>query len=370
MTARHSVLRSVAVLATLLSATAAATAATSITNPLTGFTGNSTQAPTQAALAAAGFNVTSTAGNDGENDPTINFDATGAHFGLNIPGDAGRNYVRTAAADYANYSFVAEVTWVTDVMFGQAAYFGLGSAEFGEFRIADWGTPNSAVQQFLEVDPLDPVVFTLKNKNGRAVFDDGTDAPGMDLGTARLRLTYDWFSKTANFAIDLNYAGGAFTADVVSPTVHTLDLYGPDGWSVEPAHIYFGGDDGTTYKDFSVTLSTPNMLLGDLNGSGTITTADWVVLRNNQNADLSALTLPQAYALGDLTGDKLNDHADFKLFKTMFEGAHGAGSFEAMLAAIPEPSTIAVALAAFVFSLPAARRARRHRSGRRLACHE
>ncbi len=279
----------------------AASAATNITNSFTGFTGDSTQPATQAALAAAGFNFTSTAGLE-DVDPTVTFDSSGALFGSLFPADGGRNFIRTAATDYANHSFVAEVTWVTSDMFLQAGYFGLGAAEYGFFRIADWGNQASAVQLFLEVNPGDPSINTLKNDNGVALFQSAA-APGIDSGVNRLRFTYDWFRKTAEFAIDLNYTTGPFTADVTMPAIGTLDLYGVDGWPAEPARVYFGGDDGSTFKDFQVTLTTGSTILGDLNGSGTITSADWVILRNNQNADLSAVTFAQGYAMGDITAD-------------------------------------------------------------------
>jgi hypothetical protein len=338
----------------------AANAATNITNSLTGFSGNSTQAATQNALAAAGFNFTSNLGSHEDPpgtfvDPTITFLASGAHFGDFFGGDGGRNFIRTAAPDYANHSFVAEVSWVTSDMFSQAGYFGLGSAAYGNFRIADWGTDFSAVQLFMEVDPTLPDVSTLFNDNGSANFGDAVVATGLDTGTNRLRLTYNWFQKTAVFAIDVAYAGGAFTADITTPPVSTLNLYGADGWPSEPARVYVGGDDGSAFKDFVVTLSTPAMVFGDLNNSATITSADWVILRNNQHTDISALTEPLAYAAGDLSGDKLNDHVDFKLFKTLFDEANGLGAFEAMLAGIPEPSTGALILAALL-AAPAARR--------------
>jgi len=361
MTEKHLPLKFGMALPALLLGVTVASAASSFSNSLTGFTGNSTQPATQTAVAAAGFNFTSATGFVDPNDPTIQFDGSGAHFGDLISGDFGRNFMRTVAADYANHSFVAEVTWITADMFTQAAYFGLGSAEYGSFRIADWGTQFSAVQLFLEVNPSNPTVFTLKNDNGGVVFDDGTDAPGLDTGTNRLRMSYDWFRKTADFAVDLNYAGGAFTADVTVPGVNALSLYGADGWPSEPARVYFGGDDGTAFKDFSVTLSTPNMILGDLNNSGTITADDWVILRSNQHANLSALTFAEAYVRGDLTADKANNHADFALFKALYDAANGVGAFAAMAGNVPEPSGMIVMLAAVLAAFPSARRARSRR---------
>lgn len=97
---------------------------------------------------------------------------------------------------------------------------------------------------------------------------------------------------------------------------------------------------------------------GDLNVDGFINTADWAILRTNQLTNLSSNSLAQAYRLGDLTGDKLSNHADFVAFKSAYDVANGAGSFVAMLAstAVPEPSSALLILAAGTFILPALRR--------------
>jgi len=96
--------------------------------------------------------------------------------------------------------------------------------------------------------------------------------------------------------------------------------------------------------------------LGDLNVDGDITSADWVIFRTNQHAALSALSLAEAYRLGDLTGDKLNNHADFAAFKTAYDAVNGSGSFAAMLSAVPEPSSFLLVLMAGVFAMPVLRR--------------
>ena len=56
------------------------------------------------------------------------------------------------------------------------------------------------------------------------------------------------------------------------------------------------------------------------------------------------MTPAQAFAMGDLNGDFRNNHADFVIFKRAFEAAHGADAFAALLAGVPEPSTILLAL--------------------------
>jgi hypothetical protein len=324
----------------------AATAATSFSNSLTGFTGNSTQPATQAAVAAAGFNFFTTQGATEDPpgeffDPTIEFDSAGAHFGNFSEGDGGRNYIRTNDTDYANVRFVAEATIVAPSLDSQAFYFGLGSGNAASFRTPDWTTAASSVMHWGEVDITDPTLTTLKNRNTFGEFAD-TPAPTLQPGTHRLRLSYDWFRKTAEFSIDTNYTTGPFIADVTAAPVDVRDAYGASGWPAEPARIFFGGDDAVVFKDFQVTVSSPTLVLGDLDMSGTITPADWAILRMNQRVNFSGKTHEQAYFMGDLTADLANNHADFALFKSIYDAANGSGAFVAMLAGVPEPSTFAL----------------------------
>jgi hypothetical protein len=162
------------------------------------------------------------------------------------------------------------------------------------------------------------------------------------------------------FAIDVNYAGGPFVSDYTGPTLPLLALFGADGWPIEPARIYFGGDDGTLFKDFQVTVTGPTAKYGDFNSDGAINSLDWGILRTNQETDLSGLSLQDAYFRGDLTEDRANDHADFIAFKSLYDGANGVGAFVAMLTAVPEPSMTALVLSVGLL-LPAMRRARNRR---------
>jgi hypothetical protein len=325
----------------------AALAANSFSNTLTGFTGDSTQPATVSAVAAAGFNFS----NDGVGTTAppaasvykVQFDATGAKFGVGQLVNVGRNYMRTVATDYDNTSFVAEVTITTPDIDNQNAYFGLGSGDANNdfFRTPDRGSPAASIMYWGENEVDTPTFQIVRNNDGQSGDAALPAAPGFGNGTHRVRLAYDWFQKKATFSLDLNYAGGPFTADVTAPAVSVLSLYtSGTGFFSEPGRIFFGGDLGTTFKDFAVTVTGPSLFFGDFTGDGAISSDDWAILRSNRQKDLSGLTNQQAYLAGDLTGDLKNDHDDFVIFKTLYETTHGVGSFEAMVASTPEPSTL------------------------------
>ena len=84
----------------------------------------------------------------------------------------------------------------------------------------------------------------------------------------------------------------------------------------------------------------------DFNFDGNININDWNIFLANNGANMSLLSDAESYARGDLNGDQLSNHADFRLFKTDFNAANGAGAFEA-LAAVPEPSTLVLMLFGF-----------------------
>jgi hypothetical protein len=105
-----------------------------------------------------------------------------------------------------------------------------------------------------------------------------------------------------------------------------------------------------------VAYSLTPVVVGDFNGDLVINAADWIILRNNQLADLSGLSLNEAYQRGDLTGDYRNDHADFTRFKSIFDGQNGVGAFATMAAQVPEPSAAALVVLAIVGGLARRRR--------------
>lgn len=250
-----------------LFSTRGAEAASSYSNTLTGFTGDSTQAGTQAAVTTAGLSFFSTTGfsdngtpadtSDDSND-TVVFDGSGTHFGALWVGDGGRNYMRTLIDDYATVKFTAEITFTAGD--GQAMFFGLGSGDRALFGTPDWSTLFSSASFWPETNNQKFTQF--KTANDSNAFVD-TNVPGFSQGTHRFRMTFDPVTGFLVGSIDVNYAGGPFVADVTGFPIATkaallpnapTGLFSADGWPSEPSRVFFGGDDGVVFRDLTITV--------------------------------------------------------------------------------------------------------------------
>ena len=92
------------------------------------------------------------------------------------------------------------------------------------------------------------------------------------------------------------------------------------------------------YGTNAVTASVLGTIaVGDLNGDGQITPADWSQFKAGQGTSFAGLTSMQAFAKGDLDGDFDHDLADFLVFRVAYNNAHGAGAFAALVGEVPEP---------------------------------
>jgi hypothetical protein len=141
-----------------------------------------------------------------------------------------------------------------------------------------------------------------------------------------------------NRTVNLSAVGG--NTWIKTPTEDLVFRYVSGGQVVDGVVLWVGNS-GNSWEP------------GDLNTNGVINSADWVILRNNQHTDMSGLSLAEAYRLGDLTGDKLNNHADFAAFKELYEAANGgAGAFALMLSSIPEPSSMLLVLTSGLVAMP------------------
>ncbi len=134
---------------------------------------------------------------------------------------------------------------------------------------------------------------------------------------------------SAGQQVVLSVAGGPWVRNPVEDLYMELRFA---GGVTRSANVNFVGNGGRRFAT------------GDLNFDGAITVNDWTTFIANSETDLSGLSSPARYQRGDLDGDGVNSSFDFIVFKTAFETANGVGSFEAMLAALPEPQTSALAL--------------------------
>lgn len=155
---------------------------------------------------------------------------------------------------------------------------------------------------------------------------------------------------------DLQAAAGASIAHT-----RTINLSSSGAWIQNPTEdLVFQYISGSQVVQGIVSYSGNGgqpFAVADLDVDGDIDSADWAIFRTSQLADFSGLSLAEAYRLGDLTRDRVNNHSDFVVFKTAYDSANGAGAFAAMLAGVPEPSTLLFVLTAGLFAVPLRQRA-------------
>jgi len=117
----------------------------------------------------------------------------------------------------------------------------------------------------------------------------------------------------------------------------------------EDVTLQFLTSDGKVYDGVVTFVGGPNNApydRSDLNFDGQVDENDWPIYVAGLLGDFSDISLAQGYQQGDLNYDGVNDADDLDLFIKDFENAMGAGSFQAMLASIPEPSSAALCLLA------------------------
>jgi hypothetical protein len=96
----------------------------------------------------------------------------------------------------------------------------------------------------------------------------------------------------------------------------------------------------------------------DFNADGSLTLADYQIMMTNMFTDVSAFTQGQAHGVGDASGDRAVNFADFAAFRAAYDLANGAGAFAQMAAQVPEPASAAMLVIAGAFAAKFARRRR------------
>jgi hypothetical protein len=154
------------------------------------------------------------------------------------------------------------------------------------------------------------------------------------------------------------------------------EQYFPDNTLKADFHIHWVGSGPTQNVDMfregvhivgalrqDMGLSNGNLYdtLGDFSNNGTVGLEDHNFLMTNLHKDVSAFSPSQGFRRGDFNLDKVVNYADVVGFTKAYEDAHGVGSLQAALAAVPEPA------AGSLLALGAAAIATQRRRFRRLA---
>lgn len=267
-----------------------------------------------------------------------------------------------------------------------------GAPEVGNpIGVAFWAGIDAGVDDAkLEVVDEIPLDLRVDRDNGSLLLSNNSNNPihlsGYSITSAFGSLDFDgWLSISNNY--DSDNGGGPTQADPnnswseLSPSGSHGDLSEADldsglGATLAPGKTINlssgGGWIATPVEDLKLSYVSNGQVVtglvhfednggesyepGDFDTNGTINALDWGILRDNQHANLSGFSLAEAYRHGDMTGDGLNNHADFAAFKATYETLNGLGSFAALLAGVPEPSTIVLSLASGVFLLAFRRR--------------
>lgn len=135
-----------------------------------------------------------------------------------------------------------------------------------------------------------------------------------------------------NGELEFSASGGSSTLD---ETPFDFDSFIVPGQTVDFVLGNGGGnnpfgDESLLRAIISADYLPPIELVGDLDGDGTISAADWQILRDNFNT-----------AIGDLNDDGITNVEDFGIFKEIYIATHGANAFASLLT-VPEPSALAI----------------------------
>ena len=183
---------------------------------------------------------------------------------------------------------------------------------------------------------LDPIQW--KSVAGNYDTSGGTSNGSVDGNDAWTRQVETNFELTENEAAG---DGGVITVGQI------VDL-GNDTWVKsfrEDLEFEVTYTDNSTFSANVTYTGGPNSASyqrSDLNFDGSIDATDWPLLRDQLFVDLGTTSQAVAYQSGDLTGDLKTNFADFNRFKSDFNAANGVGAFEAMVASVPEPTSLAL----------------------------
>ncbi|QDU55886.1 LamG-like jellyroll fold domain-containing protein [Aeoliella mucimassa] len=230
------------------------------------------------------------------------------------------------------------------------------------------------------LDSVEPGVLSMivNRDNGEITFDNGSDSTiefaGLGLTSASGALnTTNWSPIAGNYDADgdssispdawVPFSETAY--DLSEGTLGTGTLTTSTGSGTSSISLGSGlwiptntQDIVATYLDANTGEVVPILVqytsevygendpikTGDFDVSGSVDSLDWAIYRSGYRQDLSSLSEAEAYLMGDLNGDGINNAVDFGLFKSAWEADNPGVPFSSLFdsANVPEPGSIAL----------------------------
>jgi len=195
------------------------------------------------------FINTDAATNGGIQEPTF-ANGEALFFGA---GDAGRSYIGTVSTDFNTVDFSAQVDVTIQSGGGANAFIGLGPGIVGGDGTgggAAFGEPTGGPTNFLTINANNRAGGTVAFGDfgpGTNNANSGTDTTNPVVGDGNHTVFLDFDSATQMLTFSASVNG----APVI--TLGTID--GSDNmFDNTNSRIFFGGDDNTTFDNFSVTV--------------------------------------------------------------------------------------------------------------------
>jgi hypothetical protein len=153
-----------------------------------------------------------------------------------------RIYLATTESDYSRKSFVfeADVAMPNNNNAWSSAFFGMGTPEPNPARYGEPGSPNALLV-------LRPDTGRLESRCNGATKTEAFDG-GISNNNHRLRMIFDCVTQIAQFEVDIGDDG---TID------HSFEIdVSANGFDSSNAQLIFGGGNGVSFDNISITLYT------------------------------------------------------------------------------------------------------------------
>ena len=268
--------------------------------------------------------------------PTIALDSNlvfngDAEYDHGFPSD-GFDQAVTGWNEFADANFISETSSyggndsITTIAYGSNGFPAAGA---GDNFFSSGGDVNATMSQEIDLSSLATDIdaginFQLDARLGGNSGSDRADLTVEWLGTRDVSLgTAIMNGPVAANGLFFNRRGAVVPVGARKAVVSLTTL--GSGVYADEISLLITADD-------VVNTST---LIGDFDDDGDLDGDDWLIFVAQLGSDTPGNT--------DLTGDGVNNHADFLSFKKIFEDHNGLGSFEALHANVPEPTCCCLA---------------------------